>query len=334
MIIVERNSIKEENLMKKLTIALLIVCNLLLSGCNKKESFTERSVPTSQSEEKTSVTSTLESSTSPTVMDSTSQDSNSGTLWNSEKARKLNQFVIDWGKTMKQTYREYTPENNVNLYDLQLPKRVLDEDGWQAVVNENPIELAWSEDGQTSGDGYALVAVFSDADTQPEFGKHVYFFTIVSGEPKVLVTSQNQGNPNNYLYFKETDNKELREGFSELVEGSYSRLESSKHTEQANLGTIAYKDLDTADIVQNTAFGMGCSINDDGKTINFVPAMSGMHQTLQLYISGMGATEEFASYSERIKEASIQTAGKPISLWSGDDKLMLTAQSGVITFSL
>ncbi|MHC5374881.1 DUF4767 domain-containing protein [Enterococcus sp. LJL120] len=218
--------------MKKLTIALLIVCNLLLSGCNKKESFTERSVSTSQSEEKTSVTSTLESSTSPTVMDSTSQDSNSGTLWNSEKARKLNQFVIDWGKTMKQTYREYTPENNVNLYDLQLPKRVLDEDGWQAVVNENPIELAWSEDGQTSGDGYALVAVFSDADTQPEFGKHVYFFTIVSGEPKVLVTSQNQGNPNNYLYFKETDNKELRGGFSELVGGSYSHLESSEHTEQ------------------------------------------------------------------------------------------------------
>lgn len=86
--------------------------------------------------------------------------------------------------------------------------------------------------------------------------------------------------------------------------------------------------------MQTIALGMGCSINDDGKTINFVPDMSGMHQTLQLCISGAEATEEFASYSERIKEASLQTARKPISFWSGDDKLMLTAQSGVITLSL
>lgn len=77
---------------------------------------------------------------------------------------------------------------------------------------------------------------------------------------------------------------------------------------------------------------MGCSINDDGEIINFIPAISGMHQTLQLYISGTGATEEFASYTERIKEASLQTGGKPIGLWSGDNQLMLTAQNGAVIF--
>lgn len=322
--------------MKKLTIAIIVVCSLLLSGCNKKENVKEQGVSTNKSEEMTSTTGTLESSTSPTVTDSSSQDSSSEELWNPEKARGLNSFVIEWGKTMKQTYREYTPNNNVDLYGLQLPDRVLTNgDGWQAVVDDVPIKLVWSEDGQS--EGYGLVAVFSDADTQPYLEKHVYFFTIVSGEPRVLVTSQNQGNEHNYLYFKETDNKELKEGFSELVGGSYSHLNSSTTTEpvkQVNLGTIAYKDLDTADIIQNTALGMGCSIRDDGETINFIPAMSGMHQTLQLYITGTGATEEFTSYSERIKEASLQTGGKPISLWSGDSQLMLTAQNGAVTFSL
>ncbi|MGG5313641.1 hypothetical protein IGL76_002360 [Enterococcus sp. DIV2381] len=59
-----------------------------------------------------------------------------------------------------------------------------------------------------------------DADTQDFLPKHVYFFTINSGVAKVLITSQNQGNPNNYLYFKETEIKELRDGFSNIVNSS------------------------------------------------------------------------------------------------------------------
>ena len=87
--------------MKKLTIAIIVVCSLLLSGCNKKENVKEQGVSTNKSEEMTSTTGTLESSTSPTVTDSSSQDSSSEELWNPEKARGLNSFVIEWGKTMK-----------------------------------------------------------------------------------------------------------------------------------------------------------------------------------------------------------------------------------------
>ncbi len=39
-------------------------------------------------------------------------------------------------------------------------------------------------------DGYALVAVYSDAETQPEMQKHLYLFTIVNNQPLVLVTMQ------------------------------------------------------------------------------------------------------------------------------------------------
>lgn len=36
----------------------------------------------------------------------------------------------------------------------------------------------------------------------------------------MLVSSQNQGNPNNYIYFKETENKEIRDGFSNILNSS------------------------------------------------------------------------------------------------------------------
>jgi len=76
--------------------------------------------------------------------------------------------------------------------------------------------LNWSETGEEES-GYSLVAVYSDAEAQDYLSKHVYFFTINSGVAKVLITSQNKGNPNNYWYFKETEIKELRDGFSNIV---------------------------------------------------------------------------------------------------------------------
>lgn len=79
--------------------------------------------------------------------------------------------------------------------------------------------LNWSESGEEES-GYSLVDVYSDAEAQDYLSKHVYFFTINSGVAKVLITSQNQGNPNNYLYFKETEIKEFRDEFSNIVNSS------------------------------------------------------------------------------------------------------------------
>jgi uncharacterized protein YceK len=322
--------------MKKLVVVFGVACTLLLSGCSKVED-TKKEEITLNKTESTSILSSSATDTSESKTMSSTQDSQLEMLWSSEKGRELNQFVIEWGKTMKQTYKEYTPENNVNLYDLQLPKRVLDDDGWQALVNDKPINIVWSDNGE--GNDYALVAVFSDADTQTYLEKHVYFFTIVSGEPKVLVTMQNQGNEHNYLYFKETDNKELKEGFSDLVRGNKSHLESpvsTEKTEQVNLGTIAYKDLNTSDFIQGKAQWLGCSIEDDGVTINLIPAMSATVQNLQLYISGQGNEDYYNNFLDEAKEVSLQTGGKPVSIWSrgGDGEVIITAQNGAITFSL
>lgn len=41
-----------------------------------------------------------------------------------------------------------------------------------------------------------------------------------------MITQQNQGNDNNYFYFKQTESTDLINGFNSIVNGSYIKLES------------------------------------------------------------------------------------------------------------
>lgn len=212
---------------KKLFITLLLSCSFVVVGCSvkKDEASTERKEQTYSSAEDVKVegiksSESVEQSSSDEdnlKIAKTESIENVPSPWNEVKGDKLHQFVMSWGETMGQTYEEYGPGNDVDLYGLKLPKVILEnENGWKAALAGAPISIVWSEDGL--GDGYELVAVFSDAETQPYLEKHVYLFVIVSGVPKVLVTSQNQGNENNYLHFKETGNMQLRDGFSEIFQ--------------------------------------------------------------------------------------------------------------------
>ena len=117
---------------------------------------------------------------------------------------------------MNQTYKEYIPGNLINFNGVQAPDGLVGNVTMQPAIGQHPIYLEWSENGQVK-DGYALVAVYSDAETQPEMQKHLYLFTIVNNQPLVLVTMQNQGDPYGYLYFGATDNAELRAGFEKIV---------------------------------------------------------------------------------------------------------------------
>lgn len=199
--------------MKKALVSLALLPTILMASCQNKK---EQPASSTYSETTHSLSSVKESSVSNSSTEDKIVDE---MLWDADKDKKLNDFMNTWGQTMNQTYKQYSPNNNVDLYGLQLPDSVLNNNKWQAVIGNTPIVLNWSENGDEES-GYSLVAVYSDSETQDYLSKHVYFFTINSGVPKVLITSQNQGNPNNYLYFKETENKELRDGFSNNVNSS------------------------------------------------------------------------------------------------------------------
>ena len=147
------------------------------------------------------------------------EKSTSNILWNKEKSNKLYKYVKEWEKTLNQNYKEYTIDNKVNYYGLQLPgdtERV----GKSRLVLEGDklINMKWSPEGNQK-DVYNIVAVYSDIENVRGPASHLYYFTILNGEPIVLVTEQNQGNDKAYLYFKRTANVYLQEGFEKIVKG-------------------------------------------------------------------------------------------------------------------
>ncbi|EOL43471.1 hypothetical protein [Enterococcus caccae] len=81
---------------------------------------------------------------------------------------------------------------------------------------------------------------------------------------------------------------------------------------------------------------MGCSIEDDGTTINLIPAMSATIQNVQLYISGQGNTDYYNKFLDAAKDISLKTGGKPVSIWSkgGDGEVTITTQNGAVVYSI
>ena len=145
--------------------------------------------------------------------------STSNTIWNKEKGNKLYQYVKEWEKTLDQNYKEYTIDNKVNYYGLHLPGDT-EKVGKSRLVLEGDklINMKWSPEGNQK-DVYNIVAVYSDIENVRGPASHLYYFTILNGEPIVLVTEQNQGNDKAYLYFKRTANVYLQEGFEKIVKG-------------------------------------------------------------------------------------------------------------------
>ena len=146
--------------------------------------------------------------------------STSNTLWNKEKSNKLYKYVKEWEKTLNQSYKEYTPSNQVNFHGLKLPtESEMAGDARLVLEGDKLISMKWSPEGNYK-DVYNIVAVFSDIDKPVNSVAHLYYFTILNGEPIVLITEQNQGNSKKYVYFRRTANVDLQKGFENIVKSS------------------------------------------------------------------------------------------------------------------
>lgn len=235
---------KGGNKMKK-WLLLLIGMGILFTGCTSENTRTKANVETdttietkkskTQSTEQTTteMKQSVEASTSESSITESSSEEVKNTLWDSDKSTQLATFVTQWGKTLGQEYKSYNPQNNVSLYGTPLPSAVID-GNWKMAINEAPVTVQWSEDGTGHAD-FNLVAVYSDVETGEYLGQHVYFFGFENGQPKVYLTQQNQGNENNYLYFNETQNQQLKQGFTDIVNGQTPVVEES--TQQATTTT-------------------------------------------------------------------------------------------------
>ena len=227
---------------------------ILFTGCTSENTRTKATIETDTTiETKKSKTQSTEQTTtemkqsveaSASSITESSSEEVKNTLWDSEKSTQLATFVPQWGKTLGQEYKSYNPQNNVSLYGTPLPQAVIN-GNWKMAINEAPVTVQWSEDGTGQAD-LNLVAVYSDVETGEYLGQHVYFFGFQNGQPKVYLTQQNQGNENNYLYFNETQNQQLKQGFIDIVNGQTPQTPVVEESTQQATTTTTQATTDSA----------------------------------------------------------------------------------------
>ena len=167
-----------------------------------------------------SVKSSEKSSTSTAISEKESAASSVvATPWSAEKTQKLAEFMSNWQTEMGQSYQEYYPGHDFDLYGLMFPSSLTDDgETLRPTIDNQFVDMQWSADG-TGNHDYNLVAVYGgDASSNKQDSKlTMYLFTLHNGQPEVLVTQQNQGNPEGRLYLNPTDNQALKAGFESII---------------------------------------------------------------------------------------------------------------------
>lgn len=119
------------------------------------------------------------------------------------------------------------------------------------------------------------------------------------------------------------------------TETTSQRSSETEATENVELGTIYYEDLDTSDPIQAEAKWLGCYIVDDGEQINLIPMMSATIQNLQLYLSGEGNEDYYNDFLDSTAKVSLNAADKPVNILSKENgEVIITAKKGEIIYSV
>lgn len=156
-------------------------------------------------------------------VESKSQTSQTQTtaLWNSDKAAKLASYMVEFGHKMNQeSYKRLTPNGSDDFYGaMSFAKNNRITVGEKTeqnapMTNQQKVDVAFSDDGTGTAD-YLIVDSYGYSGS----AMILYHFTIHNGQPVVLVSLQNQGNPENMYYMYPTNNKDIQEAFANIVNG-------------------------------------------------------------------------------------------------------------------
>lgn len=140
-------------------------------------------------------------------------------LWNSDKAAKLASYMVEFGHKMNQeSYRRLTPNGSDDFYGaMSFAKNNRITVGEKTeqnapMTNQQKVDVAFSDNGTGTAD-YLIVDSYGYSGS----AMILYHFTIHNGQPVVLVSLQNQGNPENMYYMYPTNNKDIQEAFANIV---------------------------------------------------------------------------------------------------------------------
>lgn len=203
----------------------------MLVACSSKKENVDVTDELKALRKSVSTTSQVTETTSKTTKAPAANSTTEKALWDANKAQQLNDYILKtWGPALGQEYKSYTPSSTGNFYGVTVPNQLLEvtaetAKGLAPDFNGSVPYWVWSENGLVAANEVAVVAVYSDIEKATFPSAHLYFFTIVNGNPQVLITEQNQGNPEKRLYFKETKNEELKTFFANLVNNKENKAQ-------------------------------------------------------------------------------------------------------------
>jgi len=163
-----------------------------------------------------------------------------------------------------------------------------------------------------------------------------YLESNISGNASIPPEENNEMANNQVSSSNTTSNDIEGSAANEIIETSPTETmeTTEEETDEVDLGVIPYENLDTTDDIQAKAQYLGCSIEDTGEEMNFVPEMFDTIYSLDYYIAGAGDEEHFNEFLDGAIEVSLQTDGKPVNILDDEGEIIITAEEGEIVYSI
>lgn len=194
--------------MKKILGAIVVVLGTaMMVGCNKvsgpDESSSASKVSQASSHAKSSVSSKSE----------VSESEEAGGQWSADQDKQLSDFMSDWQSSMGQSFKGTYDEKSIDHLGFVYPDQIK-EAAQTAYVYDQKEQLTWYQ-GQGSG-RFVVYAAATGGKARQSFPM-LYLFALDTKDnsPVVLVSQTTNGQ---YLWFYETENPQLRDGFARILE--------------------------------------------------------------------------------------------------------------------
>lgn len=196
--------------MKKILGAIVVVLGTaMMVGCNKVSGPDESSSVSKVSQRGNRIKSTVSSKASS----GTSEDAEASGRWSAEQDKQLSEFMSSWQAGMGQSFKGTYDEKSIDHLGFVYPDQIK-EAGQTAYVYDQKEQLTWY---QGRGSGRFVVYAAATGGKAGQSFPMLYFFALDTKDnsPVVLVSTTTNGE---YLWFYETENPQLRQGFAQILE--------------------------------------------------------------------------------------------------------------------
>ncbi|MDI6552833.1 DUF4767 domain-containing protein [Leuconostoc falkenbergense] len=201
-------------------IVIAVILATIIYGASSRNRTTKDQTTVSKKTSHSSISSSSSvksSSTSSSSQSSSSSDVKLKSAWNTTKNKQLSTFMSQWQTEMNQTYSGTYDGQKPDYYGISFPTALENGrlSGHIKFDNQNTT-VEWSPNANSSAKNQVLAVAVGQTSSNG-YNRILYLFIAQEKQPKVYVSQTTNGED---LYFTETQNTALKDGFSQIYNGN------------------------------------------------------------------------------------------------------------------